>query len=90
MKTILAIFTSEKITDEDVVSIAKKYSFNTEAEVKTGDFLKTGAYNKHLQVAEVLDDPFEFVIIPGGKLTNRYVKNAVPIKVLDDIEILEV
>lgn len=71
-KTILVIYTNRKITDKKVIGKMKKYSFNTQSEVKEGDMIETRDYDTKLQVVKVLDKCYTFYNGVTGDLSNEY------------------
>ena len=68
MKTILVIFTDQKLED---ASKMKRYSFNTARQVEVGDLIESPAYKTKLQVVEVLNACFTNVNIRTGELTDK-------------------
>ena len=46
----------------------RKYSFNTEEDLKVGDVVESGSYNKPLTVAEVLDEVYGYYNVKTGEL----------------------
>jgi len=57
----------EAIADKNV----KRYSFNTESDVKVGDEVKSSAYSTNLIVVGVLDKSFKYYNAGTGDLTNE-------------------
>lgn len=49
----------------------KQYSFNTSANVKVGDMIKSPDYNTKMQVVEVLDKAYKYVNLADGKLGDK-------------------
>lgn len=67
MKTILAIFSNSRITEIDPNKF-NFYSFNTEADLKVGDRIRTSTYNKPIQVVEIKESTSEFYLtLPNGE-----------------------
>jgi hypothetical protein len=71
MKTILAIFTNVIVTDSTELAKAKKYSYNTESDIKVGDMIKSQNYTKPVQIVEILEDTFEWYNPKTGSMSNE-------------------
>lgn len=65
MKTILISY-GEKTSYKKT-----KYTFNTSADVKVGDLIKSPNYNSVILVEEILGDTFNYVNTQTGELTNK-------------------
>ena len=69
-KTILVAFMSES-NNETTVQKKKKYSFNTDEDLKVGDILFVPNYKKNVFVSMVSDKLFKYYNISTGELTNE-------------------
>lgn len=69
MKTIFVVY-SDKVLTEKELTQSKYYSFNTEADVKAGDFIKSSAYTTRLLVVKVLEEKFMYYNFSTGDLSN--------------------
>lgn len=69
MKTILVIFTDSLVTDEVAIKTVKKYAYNTDYDISVGALIKTPTYSRLLQVVEVLEKHFNYVVADTGDLT---------------------
>lgn len=67
MKTFKAVFTKEALPLDETDNL-KEYTFNSDKEVKVGDFFYTEEYKKHLQVVFVFLETYEYVNIRTGEL----------------------
>ena len=73
-KTILVVYISKavygertELTDKEIRG-NKKYSFNTESDVKEGDVLKSDSYKDNMLVTTVLDKSFNYYNSSTGEL----------------------
>ena len=71
-KTILVVYTDRKITQKAEITKMKKYSFNTEADVKVGDMLSSSAYSTNLQVVRVTESAFKYHNPATGEMSNSF------------------
>lgn len=69
MKTILVIYTNNKITK---VGYQKRYAFNTKSEAKEGDMIQSVSYNTCMQVVKVMDKEFKYFNKETGDLSNKF------------------
>jgi len=72
MKTIIVIYTADKITDKKEISRAKKYSFNTSSKVKIGDLIETNTYDTPMQVVKILPKAFKYFNGATGLLSDKF------------------
>lgn len=72
MKTILVVYTNGEKLSEEAAYRAKKYSFNTAADVKIGDVIESPAYTSTLQVVKILDKKFDYVNVSTGELSDEF------------------
>ena len=70
MKTILVVYTNEKLTKKEYVSL-KPYFFNTFANLKVGDLVRSPDYDADMQVVEVLDKAYKYVNLADDKLSDK-------------------
>jgi hypothetical protein len=71
VKTILVIYTNDRLTEKEAAS-KKRYAFNCEdRKVKVGDFLKIEDYETPVQVVEVLSKCYSHVNLLNGDLKNE-------------------
>ena len=74
MKTIIVMFDG---------TCKKKYAYNTESEVATGDVLVSPDYDNKMTVIDVLEDSYKYVNPDTGELSNKMTSlNQNPIKTL--------
>lgn len=66
MKTISVIFTKEKLNL--IPSSTKRYTFNTESEVKEGDLIEIEGYRGKQQVVELKKSLYKFYDSTNGNL----------------------
>lgn len=76
MRTILVVYTKERITSQKVLRTTKQYSFNTSDEVSVGDMLKSESYNTNMQVVRVLDKSFTYYNAVTGELSDDFKSSA--------------
>ena len=69
MKTIIVIYTNNRINSTKEVNSKPKYSFNTEANLKVGDIIKSSQYSSNMQVVSVLDKCYRYVNCKTGDLS---------------------
>lgn len=69
MKTIVVIFTKEKLVE--IPTSSKRYTFNTESDIKIRDLIKIEGYKTNLQVVEIKSELFEYYLPNGNLLTGR-------------------
>lgn len=62
MKTIIVMFEG---------TCKKKYAYNTDSEVATGDVLVSPEYNNKMTVIDVLEDSYKYVNPDTGELSNK-------------------
>lgn len=62
MKTIIVMFEG---------TCKKKYAYNTDSEVATGDVLVSPEYNNKMTVIDVLDESYKYVNPDTGELSNK-------------------
>lgn len=62
MKTIIVMFEG---------TCKKKYAYNTNSEVATGDVLVSPEYNNKMTVIDVLDESYKYVNPDTGELSNK-------------------
>ncbi|MFI3188405.1 MAG: hypothetical protein QX190_02435, partial [Methylococcales bacterium] len=76
MKTILIIYTNQKLTG--ILDIAKyqTYSFNTSIDIKVGDLISSKEYSTNMQVIKVIDKALALYNRNTGELSNEYTSTA--------------
>lgn len=72
MKTVLVVFTKKKLESDSEISRIKRYSYNTEADLKEGDLISSKSYDSYLQVVKVLDKPYLYYNSTTGELSNEF------------------
>lgn len=80
MKTILVIFSQEKLSKSEHQTM-KRYSFNTKANLKVGDRLITEMYSTPIQVVEVLDKGYKYYNKGTGELSSKRVANSMQLEI---------
>lgn len=76
MKTILVTYTNVKISSKKELRKYKFYAFNTEADLKVGDMLKSQSYSTKMQVVKVLKESFLFYNASTGDLADTFTSTA--------------
>ena len=72
MKTILVVYTNEKLTVEQINNRKlQKYCFRTDSEVAVGDVLKSNNYNSNMIVTDVVDADYKFYNAQTGEMRNE-------------------
>ena len=69
MKTIIVIYTNNRINSTKEVNSKPKYSFNTESDLKVGDIIKSSQYSSNMQITAVLDKCYKYVNCKTGDLS---------------------
>ena len=69
MKTIIVIYTNNRINSSKEVNSKPKYSFNTNSDLKVGDIIKSSQYSSNMQVVSVLDKCYRYVNCKTGDLS---------------------
>ena len=69
MKTIIVIYTNNRINSSKEVNSKPKYSFNTNSDLKVGDIIKSSQYSSNMQVVSVLYKCYIFVNCKSGDLS---------------------
>lgn len=80
MKTILVVYTAEKLTKKEHQTL-KRYSFNTSCNIKVGDLLESEHYSTPMQVVEVLSKTYKYVNIKTGELSNKRQANTSQVEI---------
>lgn len=78
MKTILVIYTLEKLNEGQVrrhLANQKAYAFNTDAKVKVGTLIKTPKYSTPMQVVEVFSTAYKYFNSKTGQVYSKSVKS---------------
>lgn len=74
-KTILVVFNYDKL-DATQLRQAKKYSFNTESDLREGDILKSPEYDTRMHVVKVLDKAYSYFNKTTGELSDEFTSSA--------------
>lgn len=72
MKTVLVVFTKKKLELDSEISRLKRYSYNTEADLKEGDLVSSKSYDSYLQVVKVFDNAYLYYNSATGELSNEF------------------
>ena len=78
MKTILVVYSNRgnKLTSKEIAGM-KRYSFNTEADVKEGDIINSPNYpSSPLTVVKVLETAYKHYNSINGELSNEFKSTA--------------
>lgn len=71
MKTILVVYTDEKLSVKEINNKKmKKYCFKTDNDVKEGDILKSSSYTTNMVVTDVIEENYKYYNKENGELTN--------------------
>lgn len=71
MKTFYVLFVNEPVTDPITIKTSKRYSFNSQGELKVGDIIESSTYKRKLQVIEELPESFKYFNFASGELKNE-------------------
>ena len=71
MRTILVVYTDNLLSKNEIAK-AKKYSFNTESNLKEGDMVKSSTYSTAMQVVKVLDKSYKFYNSSTGEMSDEF------------------
>lgn len=85
MKTILVVYTDQKLTVEEINNRKmQKYCFRTKSnEIAVGDTLKSQNYTTNMVVTDVVDADYKFYNKQTGEMRNEVNStNCYPIKTL--------
>ena len=69
MKTIIVIYTNNRINSSKEVNSKPKYSFNTESDLKVGDIIKSSQYSSNMQIIAVSNICYRYVNCKTGDLS---------------------
>lgn len=72
MKTIIVIYTNEKVLTDKLKGNSKHHSFNTESDLKVGDIIKSPSYTTNMMIIKVFDEAFTYLNNVTGELSNNY------------------
>lgn len=72
MKTIIVIYTNEKLNLLSEIGKKKKYAFNTDSEVEVGDLIKSEAYDTNMQIVKILGKTHKYFNASTGELSDEY------------------
>ena len=77
MKTILCVYSDKgkRLTNKEMTSM-KRYSFNTEADVKVGDVINSPSYTTPITVVKVLDTSYKYYNGITGDFSNEFKSSA--------------
>lgn len=70
MKTILVIYSNNKITSKKELRTIKQYAFNTTSEISIGDMLSSREYSSNMQVTNILDKSYKYYNSATGELSD--------------------
>lgn len=70
MKTILVIYTHEKLNKKESQTL-KKYAFNTTEKLAVGDMFESEDYVTPMQVVKVMDKTYRYYNTYTGELSNK-------------------
>lgn len=69
MNTILVIYTNSKLEN---TGYTKRYAFNTKANLREGDMIKSSQYDTNMQVVKMLDEAYKYFNRTTGELSNTF------------------
>lgn len=72
MKTIVVVYSNTEKLSKAEIGKMKKYSFNTDADIKVGDLLDSPTYTTKMLVVKVLNKQYKYYNTSTGKLSNSY------------------
>lgn len=72
MKTVIVVYTDSKSLTKAQIGQFKRYSFNTSAELKEGDIIKSPQYDTNMYVVKVLDTSYKYYNRSTGELSDEY------------------
>lgn len=76
MKTIIVAYSDKKELKESEIRGMKKYSFNTDSDIKVGDILDSKEYDTNMVVAKVLDKSYKYYNSKTGELSDEFTSTA--------------
>lgn len=76
MKTILVIYSNQRVTDQARLRQLKYYAFNTDSEISEGDMLFSQSYDTRMQVVKVLDKAYKYYNNSTGDLSDNFTSTA--------------
>lgn len=84
MKTILVVYTNQKLSVEQINrQKMRKYCFRTANVVKVGDVLKSKSYTTNMVVTDVIDQDYKYYNKQSGEMVNVINStNCYPIKTM--------
>lgn len=84
MKTILVVYTDQKLSVEEINNKKmQKYCFRTDSEVNVGDVLKSRNYTTNMVVTDVADKDYKYYNRQSGEMTDTINStNCYPIKTM--------
>jgi hypothetical protein len=69
VRTILVVYSDRKLTEKEAKGM-KRYAFNTFADVRAGQRIKSPNYNNEMQIVSVLPETFRYYNPNTGDLSN--------------------
>ena len=69
MKTIIVIYTNNRINSTKEINSKPKYPFNTESDLKVGDIIKSSQYSLNMQITAVSNICYRYVNCKTGGLS---------------------
>ena len=72
MKTILVVYTDKRNLTKSEISKLKRYSFNSDSEIKEGDVISSAQYNTPMLVVKVLHEAFKYYNPNTGEMSNTF------------------
>jgi len=75
-RTIIVVYSNADRLNKQQIGQLKKYSFNTENEVKEGDILKSNSYTTNMHVVKVLDASYKYYNASTGDMSDEYKSTA--------------
>lgn len=70
LRTVLIVYSNYKVTIKEAAGM-KHYSFNTDAQLKIGDRIKSDDYDTPMQVVDVLPTSYKYVNLVTGEFSNK-------------------
>jgi len=72
MKTLLVIYTNDRVLDSEKIAKTKKYSFNSESNLQVDDLIKSSKYDSLIQVTKVFDKSYKYYNVQTGEMSNEH------------------
>jgi hypothetical protein len=76
MKTIIVIYSNEKLNNKIDIGKHKRYAFNISSKIKVNDLIESSDYDTNMQVIKILTKPYKYYNRTTGELSDTYTSTA--------------